>query len=482
MHPENKKYTRIFYAALILFISLQILTIYHNNPLWWDEAVYIGMGKYIFSGGAIGFWEEIRPPLVPVFSGVLWKIGFDPISSGRAMALIFSAGTITLTYLIGMRAFGKKVGIVAATLLAFTKIFFYFSTLLLSDIISIFFAMAAIYAYISIKSEKGMFITGILASMAFLARFPMAAVAAAIAVSLIISEKNGRNIAFNPENALNKIYDFISGFLLLVIPYLIANEYLYGSFAKPFLSANKNITKIYSWLYDLGYSFYFKELAIQNIFLVFALAGVIYFAAGKLWQDKEKLPVLAAPLFLIIYFTFLNHKEARYLLAFLPYLLIIAAYGFFEIMRRLERLPYKQVFSIISLIFLSAIIWNLVLEDVARAKELGNISEFEKTYSKMDFGGGPIFSSTRNIVVYSDLTITPIYYSLIFTQNNYEAIHNETGYVIFDSCDFPCPQSDIECLKTVKSFAKDIQSNSKTLYYSNHSKCERYIFQKQKVI
>jgi len=482
MHSENKKYAMIFYAALILFIALQILTIYHNNPLWWDEAVYIGMGKYIFSGGSIGFWEEIRPPLVPVFSGVLWKLGFDPLPAGRAMAMLFSAGTIVLTYLIGKRAFGEKVGIAAAVMLAFTKIFFYFSTLLLSDIISLFFAMAAIYAYISIKSEKAMFITGILATMAFLARFPMAAVAAAIAVSILASEKAGRKAAFNLESAFNKLCDFISGFLLFVIPYLIANEYLYGSFAKPFLSANKNITKIYSWLYDLGYGFYFNELWVQSTFLAFAAAGAIYFMTKKIWQDKEKLPVFAAALFLMLYFTLLNHKEARYMLAFLPYLFIIAAYGFFEILRMFEKAPYKQIASIIAIIFLSITVWNLVLEDVDRAKEIGNISEFEKTYSKMDFGKGPLFSSTRNIVAYSDLTITPIYYSLIFTQNNYDAIHDETGYVIFNSCDFPCPEGDIECPKTVKAFADDIKKNSKTLYYGNTSECYYYIFQKQKVM
>ncbi|MBU4300703.1 MAG: glycosyltransferase family 39 protein [Nanoarchaeota archaeon] len=482
MHPENKKYVIIFYIALILFIALQILTLYHNNPLWWDEAVYIGMGKYIFSGCSIGFWEEIRPPIMPLFSGILWKLGFDPLSAGRTMAMLFSAGTIVLTYLIGRRAFGEKEGITAAVLLAFTKIYFYFSTLLLSDIISLFFAMAAIYAYISIKSEKSMFITGIFVSMAFLTRFPMAAVAAAIAVSIIISEKYGKKGAFSFESTLNKIYDFMSGVLFLVIPYLLINEYLYGSFAKPFISANKNITKIYSWLYDLGYGFYFNELWIQSTFLAFTAIGIIYFVAGKLWQDKEKLPVFVAGLFLIIYFTLLNHKEARYMLAFLPYLFIIAAYGFFEILRMFEKAPYKQIASVISIIFLSITVWNLVLVDIERAKEVGNISEFEKTYSKMDFGKGPLFSSTRNIVVYSDLKITPIYYSLIFTQNNYDAIHDETGYAIFNSCDFPCPEEDIECSNTIKAFARDIQKNSKTIYYGNDSKCDYYIFQKQKVV
>ena len=65
----------------ILGLSLIVRIIYLliNYPLWWDSYVYIGMGKYIFSGGKIGMWESFRPLIHPLILGVLWKLKLDVI-------------------------------------------------------------------------------------------------------------------------------------------------------------------------------------------------------------------------------------------------------------------------------------------------------------------------------------------------------------------------------------------------------------------
>lgn len=480
MEKVPRNYVLFFYAAFALFFLMQLLALSKNSPVWWDEAVYISMGKYIFSGGTSGMWEEIRPPAIPIMSGILWKLGFNPLFSGRLLALLFSAGTVALTYLIGKQAFGKKEGILAATMLAFTNVFFYFSTLLLSDIISLFFALAAVHVLISKKSEHWQFASGILLALAFITRFAQATVLAILFFSFAAAETNSKGLSRRISSVMAKTSGLISGFLLLAVPYLLANYYLYNSITKPFTAANRIVTESYTWLYDLGYSYYFREIVVQNIFLLFSILGFAYFFGHKLWKQREKSVVFIAPAVFLAFATFLNHKEARYIIIFLPYLFIVASYGFFELQKRYNGTAHKKLVSVALFIVVAAVFGNLLLKDVDRIKYIEEQPAFEKNMSQIDFGKGPVFSTTPRVGVYSDALIKPIYYSLTYAQNNYEAIHNSTGFVVFNTCDFPCQESDSQCPREIKKLVNSISRNGKIIYYSKDSACEYYFFGKEK--
>ncbi len=463
-------------AAIVVFIVIQFRIILNNNPAWWDESVYISMGKYIFSGGSSGLWEEIRPPLVPLIAGILWKIGINPLFFGRALVILFASGTVWLTYLIGKRVFGEKEGAIAAIMLAYTNVFFYFSVLFLSDIISLFFALCAIHIFISRKSPKSLFLTGAFTALSFLTRFPQAIIAAAILIAISFNEKNTNNTAQKLKNMVKKAAVYLFGFIVLVTPYLLLNHYLYGSFTKPFFAANKIITQSYSWLYDFGYAFYFKELALENLFFIFSIAGIAYFLKEKLWMEKEKMIIFITPALILAYFITLNHKEARYIIIFLPYLFIIASLGLFEIQRKIKAFPYKNAFLVFLIILIAILLGNRIAADIEGIKYAGDTSTFEKNISKVDFGNGPVFSTTPLVGLYSDALIKPIYYSLTDAQNNYEASHNVTGFVVFNTCDFPCKEGDTACPREIKTLVNDIKSNSDTLYYGSDARCEYYIF------
>ncbi len=466
-------------AVIAVFLAIQFRIVSNNSPAWWDEAVYLSMGKYMFSGGASGMWEEIRPPLVPLIAGTLWKLGLNPLLGGRILAVLFAGGSVYLTYLIGRRAFGEKEGAIAAVMLAFTNTFFYFSTLFLSDIFSLCFALLAIYVFVSQKSGKSLFLSGAFAALSFLARFPQAIIAAAIILSAALQENGAKSIATKLKNTVKKSAAFIFGFLALSVPYLLLNQYLYGSMTKPFFAANKIITESYSWLYDFGYAFYFKELAAQNIFLVVSIVGMVYFTSEKLWKYKEKASAFIAFALFLAYFTALNHKEARYVLIFLPYIFIIASFGLFEIRRKLKRPLYKSIFFAVSPILIAAILGNLILADIARINYDENTPAFERNISKVDFGNGPVFSTTPHVGLYTDAPIKPIYYSIAYAQNNYDAIHNNSGFVVFNTCDFPCEKDDAVCPREINKLVSDIKNNSDTIYSGNDTRCEYYIFKKR---
>ena len=56
---------------------IHILTKFHF--ILWDEAVYIGIGKFMFSYGSAGLFEIIRPLGLPLILGSLWSVGLKHI-------------------------------------------------------------------------------------------------------------------------------------------------------------------------------------------------------------------------------------------------------------------------------------------------------------------------------------------------------------------------------------------------------------------
>ena len=81
-NAKTEWYKRFNWIYVILFIYVMIYIIHliqRYHFVLWDEAVYIGIGKYIWSAGNIGLWEEIRPLGLTFLFGAVWKLGFNPV-------------------------------------------------------------------------------------------------------------------------------------------------------------------------------------------------------------------------------------------------------------------------------------------------------------------------------------------------------------------------------------------------------------------
>ena len=159
MGKYKSHYTEYSLLIIIaLFFISNLIIIFFQKNVWWDAAVYVGMGKYIFSLGNAGLWEASRPIIWPLILGFFWKLNLDVILFGKIISLIFSVGVLLMTYLIAKVIFDKKIALLSTLLLAFTSTFFFFSKLMLSGIVSTFFILVAIYFFI----KKRYFLFGIL--------------------------------------------------------------------------------------------------------------------------------------------------------------------------------------------------------------------------------------------------------------------------------------------------------------------------------
>ena len=254
---------RVFFFGLLGFvIAINLYILSFKTGLWWDEGVYIGISKYIWSFGNAGYFEVIRPPVLPIIIGAFWFLGANPIIAGKAIILLFFIGLLFLTYEIGRNLWDRFTGFYSALLLASTPFIYSYSTKILSGIPAAFFALLGIYIYLSNKKPKALFFCGVALGLSFLMRFPGGIAFGVLALFVFLH--NIKNIKLMLKNGVA----LFSGFSLIVAPYIIYNFYAYGNALLPFFAASRIIDAT-AWFHKSGVFFYTIELFYHNPFFIF---------------------------------------------------------------------------------------------------------------------------------------------------------------------------------------------------------------------
>src|SRR3989338_10253027 len=215
-------------AAFFLFIlGIKIAFFLFNGSagLWWDSSVYIGMSKYLYSGGESGLWEPSRPVLWPLILGLFWKFGFDYIFLGKLLSIFISTGSSIVVYLISAKYFSKKTAFLASLFFSFSPSIFLSDTLLLTEIISTFFLLLGIYFFLGQKN----FLSGLFLFISFMSRFFPIFFALPIILIYVFRVLTKKNL-----ESCKAPLAFLIAFSLPVTPYLLSNIYFYNDALYPF--------------------------------------------------------------------------------------------------------------------------------------------------------------------------------------------------------------------------------------------------------
>jgi len=450
--------------GIIIVIGLFILTniiFFNYNSIFWDSAVYIGMGKYIYSFGKAGLWEPSRPILLPLFLGLIWKIGLNPVLFGKIFSLLSSIGCILLTYLIAKKIFNKNIALISSLFLAFSYTFIFFSIKILSEIPSLFFILLSIYFFIN----KKFFLTGLFAGIAFLTRFLEIFVFFVIFALFFIY--------FRKENRfVQKFFRMLIGFLIILTPYLILNYILYKNLFYPFI-LQLFLTKNTGFMYHQPILFYFASLFRENILFVFAIIGLILIFKKP---EYRKLVILSSFLIFFLFFSFISHKETRFMLLFLPYLCIIASYGIFTILKtKNKKLSFYSIILIL-LIFFSQAVYNIKYNYFVG--EDGRYSVFE---NYLDQSEGIIWLSNPIYSVFSNKKIDELMYYPTFNHDKFLELSsnlNKASNVLINTCDLYCEPYNNLCSIDKNEFIRLLKNNFEIVYYGTEEECESYILRK----
>ncbi|MBN2567224.1 hypothetical protein JXB02_04025 [Candidatus Woesearchaeota archaeon] len=466
--------------ALVLFAALAARLVFLRDPheVWWDASVYIGMGRFIFSGGAAGLWEPIRGLVWPFLLGSIQAVGLPLLLSAKVLQILLVLASVVLAYLIGEHAFSRRVAAFSAALVALSSTLFFATFHLYVEPLALALALCGILCWL-----KGRHLAaGMLLSLAFLAKFPagmfFGIVVLIEAASLLSTDAAERS------RALASIGRMLLGFSFLTIPYLLLNLVLYGSPLFPLFQASEVIGGVVACtsLYLQPWSFYLVHAAKDSALHLFAVLGIAGLAVGLRGERYRRSQLVLLLLFVpALYFQSLACKTPRYFLLMLPGLAFLSAVGIDSLVRqakRRERLwTALALIAILAVGLLSAITYYHGNERF----EMKGESSFYTYLSGKDVDG-EVLTTTPHITLYADAPLGLVYYPLFDSRklDAYSSYVDENrdriAYVFIDTADIPCPPDDDTCDGKREGFISLLNRTFGQLYREDLGWTERLIF------
>lgn len=456
----DNRFRNIFFIIFGIALLLRVWYMFYSSVLWWDETIYIGMAKFLFSAGTLGYWEAFRPVVLPVVLGSGWLIGLPIVLWGKIVELFFSMGVIYLVYRIGeyMR---PRAGLIASGIIAFLPVFVGFGNKLLTGIPSIFFTLCALWFLL----RKKWYLTGLFIGIAFLTRFLFSLSAIAIGLALIIEWLSKNNDSFSKKQiliVLKKIALLVAGFFTITLPFFISNYFLYGGeILFPLTEGSRVFTQLNNWLYDLGNWYYVQQLFIQNVLLVFFVVGIVAFFILRKYKNRVWNAVLLLMIAFITYFFIVVHKEVRFFIVVYPLIAIYAGVGLSWlidiIQKRFSQITNTIVLSFITfLLILSILISVLATPIVSPESKMQETQEEFYTYFSDKGINDPLFiASSPLFIVYTDKPVTMMrdwnLISEVYTE------YSDASHLAIDFCDKPC-ENGSECEQFREDFLFSISS------------------------
>jgi hypothetical protein len=461
-------------VIVLIFLILRIAVMFVYFNVGFDDSIYLGQAKYLYSFGATGYFEPLRPLMLPIMLGTGWILGADIVVWGKLLALLFSAASIVLVYAIASKLFNKTAGIASAVFFAITPIYFFFADKILTDIPSTFFALLSLYFFI----KKKYWLTGLLASISFMTRFPQGVllpIYAVVFASMFFQSKSKqkKSVVFN---ALK----FLASFSAVVASYLAFNVFKYSSADSkieamfwPFVHGNTTITTSGLWMYAHSWSFYFIELFKQNYILALSAVFIVFYFALKKYRDKNYNFILSAVLIFLAYFIQLEHKELRFAIVFLPYAAIMSGISFAWIYSSIEKnIKFLILFFIVALTILAFAKLPIPslqeyveprADDICRAINSNNLTQPVLLTTPY-----PIYCLNNKIEM--DLYSVPYMWTLIEANPNWTIVYSPQTFV--------CAPNDKECQDQNRITLNRLQNSFNQIYFNNNTVYSIYVFRK----
>jgi 4-amino-4-deoxy-L-arabinose transferase-like glycosyltransferase len=393
----------------------------------WDESTYIGMGKYYLSLGDSGIVESLRPPVLPLITGILWQLG-NSVLLTRLLSVLFMLGIVLVGSTLTSQLYDRRSGLLFALFASASPLLLHFSTRILTELPTAFFLLLGLLLY----QKKQYSSAGVIFAIATLTKFP-----AGLSLLCLI----GLWFLW-PESKEQGVQPLI-GFAVPFGLYLISNWFMYGSPIEPFITGNKVISTAGLWLYLKPWWFYLAELIKENIFMLLAPFGA-YVALQTPHRTRTLLVSLSV--LLLMYFTNLPHKEVRFMILFFPLLLVLAAGGTVALADKLR--PDHRVALLVVLGF----VWLLLIQG---GMQYYTIYEYQPPagldsyYTSSTPGIDARWVSSPRFASYTSYYYDLLYYPILDQKKIDEYVNSidasDSAELHMNTCDLGCAPGDDSC-------------------------------------
>jgi 4-amino-4-deoxy-L-arabinose transferase-like glycosyltransferase len=331
-----------FWIVIALFaVSLGVYFSQSEHCLWVDEARDLIMTQNLLKTGQIEFGgeQEIYHPYMFYLTLAFISIFFGGVSqlSGVVTVALFGALSVSATYLLGKEAFNRKVGIFAAAMFLVLPLQMFMSARILYHTTLCFFVVIALYFIIKWMrtNSKIDFAAGIvLLGLAFSTQYTAFGILVAVGLLLLATSKELKE---KKDVLITTTGVFLISIFPLVIMHIInflkdSARYFEVLDAVFINAAPDQAIFLNPWYY------YITNIPsfVGNWVFLFFIFGL--FSAFLLISKRKTLFVIMAAIFgAVLIPSFVQFKDARFVLHALPFIFIIAAVGIDKIYRELEK-------------------------------------------------------------------------------------------------------------------------------------------------
>ncbi|MFA6073009.1 MAG: glycosyltransferase family 39 protein [Candidatus Woesearchaeota archaeon] len=471
---------------LIISLLLLVLAIHIKYALMparflWDESIYVGLAKHLFSNGALGFWEVFRPIGLPVVLGGLWKLGLSPLIVGKILAVIAYMIVLLLAYFMANK-YKKNAGIYAFFLAASIPMLFKFSNAVLTDVIAVALGLGALY----LAYKEKYFLAGVLSGLAFVFRFPYGLIIISVYFCILLDLFKDKNkysfwqrIKINFKSMFKKGLIASIGLAIIISVYAVFNYIKYdGDVLLPLKAANIMMNQVGVFLYMQPPTFYLLVLLRENLALIFLVIFLGMYMFDKKLRENKLVNLLLFSFFVfLIYFTQLIHKESRYILFLLPIMAILGGIVLLRLeeyfnKRKRKRKNKKSARKIL----ISICICLLLLTTVSIFYGIDKRDVEEMNFYKYfnNDTDGLLLATNPTYMLFTD---KPVMFLASWSYSNevYAKNKDKVDYISINSCDYVC-EPNTSCLNDKKRFYENVLNNLQVVYNNTYLGCEHIIY------
>ena len=344
--------TRVALGAIIAVAAALRLWGLGNVGFNSDEAVYAGQAAALAGDPTYGGLFQVfraHPLLVQFLVSLVFRFAVDDVLA-RLVGVAFGLAAIPLTYLTGAFLYGRRVGLVAALIVAVMPYHVIVSRQILLDAPMTTLFMLGVYGiarYTASGMNRWLYAAAIAGGLAFLAK--------ETAVLLVVT--GAAMLLVIPEIHVRPVRLLIAGILFLaaLLPYPAAIV-ISGATdtARQFLVWQLLREPNHVW------TFYAEILpgAMGILVLIAAVLGLVELARRRGWQDRIILTWIIVPL---AFFEAWPVKGYQYLLPIAPAVAITASLGIVHGLETWLRARAPAVMSIATRVAVAAVVVSLLV-------------------------------------------------------------------------------------------------------------------------
>ena len=346
--------------------------------LWWDEVVYLTLGRNLPSGiyslDASQIFETERPPLVPILVSPF----SESILLSRLLLSMLSILGVLTSYYLTKETFSRRAAIWSSLFLSTGYFFLFFTMKVLSEGVFILFLSLSVLFFIrGIKTNKIYYylVSGIFTGLTIMARHFGVLLLIVFLISLLylfITERKKRYLGF---------IVIITLFAALTIsPWFLLTSKYYSGPLDTFLAKFSHVSGPYNYsivntLLDYPIVWYFST--------PFIFIGIFFLIKNKI-KKVEGILLFLFVLSVAFYLLLPGYKEPRYLMGFMPIAMAIAGFGMVKFSEKIHK--RKLVYFSIIVIYLISIGFSYfsIWDDRLASKETVEAGLYLKSIGEKD--------------------------------------------------------------------------------------------------